>query len=129
MMINAKDELLTHIRIQTKLLGSALVIKSAVIISDFSNYKLTVLKPDHSLEEYNTFLDTLNTFEYNYIHNGRQVINGLIWYTSGSFSKRTYYGQRLCHTSREEIWEYVKVPVFDEALERFKCDVNYWHNR
>lgn len=82
-MINAKDEFLNAVGINTVLCADILYVHD--------NVDVTIqLKCSYSFEDWNTFIEKLN-FEYDDTCYGQRVW-GTIWFTDGSWAEREENG-------------------------------------
>ncbi len=99
-MINALTELLEH--------KADKVIKCAVITIDtFPESTVVHLKVNYQLDDLVKFMQAID-LEY---HNGYggQIVFGTVWYTDGTWSKRSEY-------DGSEWWTMVEYPEIPEVL-------------
>ena len=101
-MINAKKELLKHLQEIGRV-----VICFRIDYDDYSDGKRTVsvLKMNHTSEEFNDALDKLDSrYDNGY---GLQELYGTIWHADGTWSERREY-------DGEEWWEHCFRPQIPE---------------
>ena len=100
-MTNAKEEFLRHIE------NKELLCVSISHHYDWNNSKQCVLPIEHTQEEYDAFIKSLD-FNYDGGYGGQELY-GIIWYKDGTWSDRGEY-------DGSEWWEHYECPEIPESL-------------
>ena len=113
-MINAKLELLDHLKNKPKLKCAEIIIEKE---SDFDSQTIISLKCEYTSKDLENFLENID-FDYNNGFGGQEIF-GTLWFEDGNWSERGEYD------GNEQSfyclwWRYHKMPEIPNNLKNTK---------
>lgn len=101
---NVRDEFVEHTADKAPVKCAQLILGD-----DYLDERVFMnLKVNHTVQEYNDFLNQLSKYKYDAGYGGQQLF-GTIWYTDKTWSERGEY-------DGSEWWEYKKSPAIPKDL-------------